>query len=81
MNIMSGVKSRWGVIFARTLFVIGGIKVVVRGLLLRWMQKTDFAIQHKLLLLWKEHVGCLSLDDVGFNITGWEIVWMQQEMF
>ncbi len=72
---------RGGVIFARTLFVIRGIKVVVGRLLLRWMQKMDFAIQYKLLLLWREYVGYLSFGDAGFNITDCEIMWMQQERF
>lgn len=58
-------------------FVIRGIKDVVGRLLLCWMQKTDFAIQYKLLLLWKERVGYLPFDAVGFNITGCDNIWMQ----
>lgn len=49
--------------------------------LLRWMQKMDFAIQYKLLLLWREYVGYLSFEDVGFKITGCDITWMQQDIF
>lgn len=58
---------RGGVIFARSLFAIRGMKIAVGRLLLRWMQKTDFAIQYKLLLLWKEHVGYLLFMMLGLT--------------
>lgn len=45
-------------------------------LLLRWMQKTDFAIQYKLLLLvWKEHVGYLSFDSDGVHVDAAGTLW------
>lgn len=45
-------------------------------LLLRWMQKTDFAIQYKLLLLvWKEHVGYLCFDSDGVHVDSTGTLW------
>lgn len=64
------VKGQMGVSYFPILFVIRWLKVVDGRILLCWMQKTDFAIQYKLLLLGKDRlfIFLMGLTSHGCNV-------------